>query len=437
DEAAESKRISSFLTLLLGPATKMMPLANEFAAKMFGPKDGDLKEEQTGLDGGDLAMGFLLEAGRVSAQIEVERKTGVGRNIIARLRGKNTKPDAPVVMLGAHIDHLGRGSGSNSLAKDDERDQIHQGADDNASGVAAMLEIAQYLAGERDAGRLNAKRDFVVAGWSGEELGLFGSKAFVESYYDLYPKAPKAEVDPDMQRAAAAHGMKLDAAPLTPAIATYLNLDMVGRLRESVVIQGVGSSPKFASLVQRRNVPVRLPLKLDKTSTRLPTDAAAFVARDVPILSAFTGAHEDYHTPRDTKEKLNYEGAAKIAKLFGLIARGLLTDQSVPEFKLELDDDAEKEVPRARLTAFLGTVPDYAAGKIVGVKLSGVGKDGPAFEAGVKGGDVIIELAGKKIEDIYDYTYAIEALKIGEEIGITVRRDGKPLMLKITPGSRE
>ncbi|MEO1527772.1 MAG: M28 family peptidase [Planctomycetota bacterium] len=420
-----------------GVSIAAISVTNDFAAKMFGPKDGNLKEEQSNLDGGGLAMGFLLEAGLVSAKVEVERKTGIGRNIIARLKAENAQPDAPVVMLGAHIDHLGRGSGSNSLAQDDERDQIHQGADDNASGVAAMLEIAEYLAGEKSAGRLNAKRDFVVAGWSGEELGLFGSKAFVESFYDLYPNAPKATIDPEFQRAAAAHGMKLDAAPLTPAIAAYLNLDMVGRLRESVVIQGIGSSPNFGSLVQRRNVPVRLPLKLDKTSTRLPTDASAFVARDVPILSAFTGAHEDYHTPRDTKEKLNYEGSAKIARLFGLIARGMLTDASVPEFKLDQDDAEEKEVPRARLTAFLGTVPDYAAGKIVGVKLSGVGKDAPAAEAGIQGGDVIIELAGKKIEDIYDYTYAIEALKIGEEIDITVLRGDKPLKLKITPGSRE
>ena len=204
-----------------------------------------------------------------------------------------------------------------------------------------------------------------------------------------------------------------------------------------MVIQGIGSSPKFESLVNRRNVPVGLPLTLDRTSTRLPTDASAFVAREVPILSAFTGAHEDYHTPRDTKEKLNYEGAAKIARLFALLSRGFLSDEQAPTFKLDEGEKSDQEVPRTRLTAYLGTVPDYAAGKVKGLKLSGVAKDGPAAKAGVKGGDIIVELAGKKIEDIYDYTYAIEALKIGEETSISVNRSGKTIKLKITPGSRE
>jgi hypothetical protein len=236
---------------------------------------------------------------------------------------------------------------------------------------------------------------------------------------------------------ALAHGMTTGAAPLTDAVAAYLNLDMVGRLREKLVVQGIGSSPNFESLVNRRNVPVGLPLSLDKTSTRLPTDASAFVAREVPILSAFTGAHEDYHTPRDTKEKLNYEGAAKTARLFALLARGMLTDQVVPEFKLEEGERRQEDLPKARLTATLGTVPDYGSGKIKGQKLSAVRPDTPAEQAGIQGGDIVIELAGRKIEDIHDYTYAIEALKIGQETVITVLRDDQELELRITPISRD
>lgn len=421
-----------------GVSIAAISITNEMAAKLFSDADGDIKKQQKELDDGSLAMGYILEGAKVGTTVEIERKTGVGRNVIARLPARpDSQPTYPFVMVGAHVDHLGRGAGSNSLATDDERDQIHQGADDNASGVAAMLEIAQYLAGEKRAGRLSAKRDLVVAGWSGEELGLFGSQSFIESFHQIYPDAPKAKVDEEAERMARAHGMSTDAAPLTDAVAAYLNLDMVGRLREKLVIQGIGSSPKFDSLVNRRNVPVGLPLTLDRTSTRLPTDASAFVARDVPILSAFTGAHEDYHTPRDTKEKLNYDGASKAAKLFALIARGMLTDSNVPEFKLDEGERQQEEVPRARLTAYLGTVPDYAAGKIKGLKLSGVAADGPADKAGVKGGDVIIELAGKKIEDIYDYTYAIEALKIGAETGITVQRGDEDVKLKITPVSRD
>ena len=160
------------------------------------------------------------------------------------------------------------------------------------------------------------------------------------------------------------------------------------------------------------------------------------MGRHVPIISGFTGAHEDYHTPRDTPDKLNYEGAAKISRLFALIARGILTSDQPPEFKLE-ESEVEQEVPRARLTAYLGTIPDYVAGDTKGLKLSGVAAGGPAEKAGLKGGDIIVELAGRKIEDIYDYTYAIEALKIGEEVDVAVMRDGNRVTLKLTPGSRD
>ncbi|MCC9602729.1 M28 family peptidase [Stieleria sp. JC731] len=422
-----------------GVSIAAISITNEMAEKLFSEADGKLAEQQASLDGGEMALGYLLEGERVGTSITVERKTGVGRNVIARLPADESKdePTYPFVSIGAHVDHLGRGAGSNSLAREDELDQVHQGADDNASGVAAMLEIAQYLASEKNAGRLKMQRDLLIAAWSGEELGLYGSQAFVESFDEFFPDAPKSEIDPEAERIAQAHGMTNNAKPLTKAVAVYLNLDMVGRLREKLIVQGIGSSPKFEALVNRRNVPVGLPLTLDKTSTRLPTDASAFVSRDVPILSAFTGAHEDYHTPRDTKEKLNYDGAADTAKLFALLSRGFLTDDSVPEFKLEEGPRDEEEVPRARLTASLGTVPDYGAGKIKGQKLSGVRPGTPAADAGLQGGDIVVELAGRKIEDIYDYTYAIEALKIGEETTIKVQRDDKTLSIKITPAARE
>ena len=156
----------------------------------------------------------------------------------------------------------------------------------------------------------------------------------------------------------------------------------------------------------------------------MPTDASAFVARDVPILSAFTGAHEDYHTPRDTPDKLNYEGAVKISRLFALLTRGFLTATEAPPFELD-EGEKREEAPRARLTAYLGTIPDYVAGDIKGLKLSGVAGQGPAAIAGVQGGDIIVKLAGRKIDDIYDYTFAIEALKIGQEVEIVVQRGEK------------
>ncbi|MGI9471142.1 MAG: M28 family peptidase, partial [Rubripirellula sp.] len=216
-------------------------VSNEVASKLFENAEQDLAKTQKELDDGSLHMGFPLSNATASAEVEIERRRGTGRNVVARLPAGDVANDkSPVLILGAHIDHLGMGGSSNSLAKDDERDQVHVGADDNASGVAAMLEIAQYLAAEKKAGRLKPKRDLLVAAWSGEELGLFGSQAFVDDYHRLYPDAPRTPVTVSEEdaKAAHAHGMTTDAEPLTAAVAAYLNLDMVGRLREKLVVQG-------------------------------------------------------------------------------------------------------------------------------------------------------------------------------------------------------
>ena len=255
------------------------------------------------------------------------------------------------------------------------------------------------------------KRDMLFAAWSGEELGLLGSNHF-----------------------AATFGGKGKDDPLSPAIAAYLNMDMIGRLDENVIIQGLGSSPVWAREIERRNAPVGLPIATQNESY-LPTDATSFFLKQVPILSAFTGSHEDYHSPRDTAEKLNYEGIRDIARFMGLMARGLLKMEEAPEYTAMARPEGSAR--RAVMRAYLGTIPDYAAGDVPGLKLSGVAKGGPAEQAGVKGGDVIVALAGKKIENIYDYTYAIEALKIGEETDITVLRGDRRLELKMVPQSRE
>lgn len=416
-------------------------ITNRVAQQILDGSGKNLGSLQKTVDDGSMAMGFLVENVDVSATIAVQRNTAVGRNVIARLpAGNDDSPvQFPVIMVGAHIDHLGRGGGGNSLAREDEEQQIHFGADDNASGVAAMLEIAQYLASSKRRGSLSMKRDLLIGAWSGEELGLFGSQAFIENFTRLFPEAPIPETDPDSEEAlvAAAHGMSTDAPPLSDGVGAYFNLDMVGRMEDNLIIQGIGSSPGFEAEVRRRNVPVRLSLSLDKKAMGLPTDASAFVSREVPILSAFTGAHEDYHTPRDTADKLNYNAMVKIAKLGGLVVRGWLTDPTTPIFKLDVDSSNGEEPARTRLTAFLGTIPDYAASEVKGLKLSGVAKNGPADQAGVAGGDIVLKLAGRKIEGIYDYTYAIEALKIGQEVEIVVLRGDKTVPMRIIPASRE
>lgn len=408
------------------------------ADEWFRAADQDMQQLQTRLDGGEPMMGFPLEGVKLSANIDIEPITSRGRNVLALLQ-TGAEPAEEMVLVGAHIDHLGTGQ-SGSLAKEDERGGVHRGADDNASGVGCVLEIAQYLAHQVEAGKLSAQRDILIAAWSGEELGLRGSQAFADDFYQLYPDMlytllhapPPASNDVEEEEEETPAGdPHAGPLPLYPAVTACLNLDMVGRLREKLVLQGIGSSPLWKSAIERRNAVTRLRLTLQE-DCHLPTDASTFFLKGVPILSAFTGSHDEYHTPRDVPELLNYEGAAQVAQLMALITRDLVLAESAPEY---VDQPAEPEM-RANLTAYLGTVPDYTQEDLKGVKLGGVTKGAPAALAGIQAGDVIVGLAGQSIENIYDYTYAIEALKIGQETSIKVQRGDKVLELKITPASR-
>lgn len=403
---------------LSGTSLGVISVTDAVAAKIVKAAGEELPELQKAFDSGEPQMGFDLGEAKLTAKIDVHKQQRVGRNVIGRLQVGDS-PSSEAVLIGAHIDHLGTGASGSSLARDDERNGIHVGADDNASGVAAMLEVAQYLADMQRRGKLPAKRDLLLAAWSGEELGLLGSDAFADHFYELYPHVAKPEGHPPLS--------------LYPAMAACLNMDMVGRLREKLVLQGIGSSPVWNSEIERRNAPVGLALTL-QSDTYLPTDASTFYLRGVPILSAFTGSHSEYHTPRDTPDTLNYEGAAQTAHLMGVIARSLATAKETPQYTKHT---APQQQARAQMRAYLGTIPDYAAGDVKGVLLSGVAENGPTAKGGVQGGDLIIELAGRKIENIYDYTYAIEALKIGEEVVIRVRRGDRELELKVTPSSRE
>lgn len=421
---------------LSGSSIGVVSITDAVATGLMKDTKEDLKEIQESLDKGDMMMGIAIPKIKLAATIEVEQIKKEGRNVMGWLRASD-QPSPHVVLVGAHIDHLGAGDNGNSLAKDEERGGIHRGADDNASGVAAMLEMAQYLAGLKKEGKLVLQHDILFAAWSGEELGLIGSSYFTDEFFTLYPhlKASQKEHVTD-EESANPHAANPHApvGGIYPAMAAALNLDMVGRMRDNLVLQGIGSSPLWPQEIERRNALVGLPVTLQSDSF-LPTDASSFFIKGVPILSAFTGSHSEYHTPRDTPELLNYEGAANIAKLMALIARSLATTEAIPEYQSQ--QAPENQGKRASLTAYLGTVPDYAQGDIKGVLLSGVAGTGPAAKAGVKSGDVIIELAGKKVENIYDYTYAIEALRVGQETEIVVKRGAEELRLKVTPASRQ
>jgi len=404
---------------LSGTSIAAISVSDALALEWFAKSEDKLEDLQAELDKGEMMMGFELPEVSVRASIQVQPIKRTGTNVLGILRASEDPNQAAksVIIVGAHIDHLGAGGNSSSLARDEERNGIHRGADDNASGVAAMLEIAQSLASQKKAGKLQLKHDILFAAWSGEEMGLLGSAYFADHFHEIYPNLDKPE------------GNKL-----YPTVAACVNLDMVGRLRENLVLQGIGSSPYWKGEIEKRNAVVGLPITLQADSY-LPTDASTFFLKGVPILSAFTGSHSEYHTPRDTPELLNYDGAAQIAKLMGLVTRALATTQSIPEYTEQ--KAPENQGTRAAMTAYLGSIPDYAQGDIQGVLLSGVSKDGPAAQAGVKAKDIVIELAGRKVENIYDYTYAIEALKVGQETEIVVKRGSQTHRFKVTPQSRQ
>jgi len=407
-----------------GSSVAAISVTDEVAAAWFKQAGEDLGKLQEALDTGKPKMGFELPNVKVGAQIEMTQVNATGRNVVGRLVVGDT-PSEQAIMVGAHIDHLGNGRSGNSLARDDESTYIHFGADDNASGVAALLEIAEYLAKQKKEGKLKGKRDIIFAGWSGEELGLLGSQHYVEKLQaELNPTA----TDP----VAAAHSGSGANKSIAPRIAACLNMDMVGRYNGSLVLQGIASSPYWNKAAEK-NATVGLTLKLSN-DTNLPTDASSFYRAGVPILSAFTGSHTDYHTPRDTADKLNYADMSRIARLMGLVTRGLATDDAVPSFT-EAAKAETAERPRAAMRAYLGSIPEYG-GDIKGVLLGGVTAGSPMEKAGAKKGDVIVELAGRKIENVYDYTYAIEALKIGQETTLTVMRGEDKVEMKVTPGRR-
>ncbi|VAX11645.1 tolB protein precursor, periplasmic protein involved in the tonb-independent uptake of group A colicins [hydrothermal vent metagenome] len=401
----------NFESTLAGTSIAVISITDNMAEKLLTTSGKSLKTLQSALDSGKQEAGFNLPGLKFSANIRLHQEQRMGRNVLARLNA-GEGPGASAVVIGAHIDHIGDGVGKSSLAGGDEAGQIHPGADDNASGVSALLEIAQYLADQKRQGRLKLKQDILFAAWSGEELGLLGSSHFTKGF--------------------AAKG---DAGKgLTPQVTAYLNLDMVGRLDKSLHLLGVGSSSIWAGEIERRNVPVGLSIKT-QNDTFLPTDATSFYLQGVPILSAFTGSTAEYNTPRDTADLINYPGLAKIARLMALITRSVAMQAEAPDF-IQTNKPSTK-ASRANLRAFLGTIPDYANTDTQGVKINGVTKGTPGEKAGILSGDIIMELAGQKIENIYDYTHALNALKVGQEVEIAVQRDGTLMTLKVVPEARE
>ena len=393
----------TFDTALAGSGIVAASVNGDAGRAIFaGAPDRNLEKVQESMDTGNPhASGFALPGVTVTVEAAVEREKRTARNVVAYLpaSGSTTGVEKPWIALGAHFDHLGRGGSGNSLASKEEIGRIHYGADDNASGTAAVLAAAEALA------RQPRRRHVMLGFWSAEEIGLIGSNDFVNE--------PPVPVD---------------------QLAAYLNFDMVGRMADNkLTVQATGTSPVWNRIIEQANVAAGFDLVLQPDPYQ-PTDVATFNAASVPSLSFFTSTHADYHRPGDTADKINYEDLDRIVEFAVAIVKRVGDTPDAPQFtKVDQPTDTGS---RAGVRVFTGTIPDYAT-NVKGLLLGGVIGGGPAEQAGLQKGDVIVEIAGQSIANIYDYTYALELLKVGEPVKIIYMRGSERRETTLTPGARK
>ena len=310
-------------------------------------------------------------------QVALGKKERTGHNVI----GYIDNGAAHTVILGAHYDHLGYGEDHNSLWTG--KPEIHNGADDNASGTAAVIELAKMLKNSK-----LKKNNYLFICFSGEELGLYGSKYFTEN-----PTIPLAAVD------------------------YMINFDMVGRLNNStrtITIGGYGTSPSWGKLLPEKTKSLKV--KFDSSGIG-PSDHTSFYLKDIPVLFFFTGTHPDYHKPTDDADKINFEGEFRVLQYVENVLK-----ETNNMNKLAFLKTREPKMESAHFTVSLGFMPDYTFSG-TGVRADGIIDGKIAQQIGMKAGDVIIKLGDFNITDINNYMTALSKFKKGDSTKVTVMRD--------------
>ena len=391
----------TFDTALAGSGIVAASIDGAAGAAIFAAAGKTLNDVQQSLDSGNPHVAGFDVPTTVTVRAKVERERHTAYNIAGYLPATGRPAaDKPWLGLGAHYDHLGRGENGSSLASKEEAGRIHGGADDNASGDAAVLAVGGILA------KQPRPRNVLLAFWSGEELGLLGSAAF-----------------------AAAPPLKMSE------LAAYLNFDMVGRMQDNKLsVQASGTSKAWDKMIEQANVKAGFNLSLQPDPYQ-PTDVATFNTASVPSLNFFTGAHADYHKPTDTADKIDYDDLDRIVDFAAAIARRVEDTPDAPVFA-KVEPQTQGGATRAGVRVFTGTVPDYAS-DAKGLLLGGVVAGGPADAAGLQKGDVIVEIAGQTIANIYDYTYALDVLKIGQPSKVVYMRGGERKETTLTPSARK
>jgi hypothetical protein len=341
--------------------------------------------------------GTFFQSLSLASALNPHAPGGTGRNVIAALDGVDPRLKDEWIVIGAHYDHLGEGGTRSSLAPGEKA--IHNGADDNASGVSVVLSAARaFASGPRPA------RSVLFIAFTGEESGLLGSTHFV-----THPT-------------------------IAGRMTAMINLDMVGRLgTASLIVYGVETAEQWRTLLEPAAARAGIAIAT-RGEGYGPSDHTAFYAKDIPVLHLFTNTHSDYHKPTDDADRIDAAGLEKVTKMVVEIASAV---SARPE-QLTLKRGAGK--PPAANSAgtggtYLGSVPDFSPVER-GVKLSGVTPGSPADKAGVRSGDIIVGMAKLEVADLQGLTDALRAHKPGDTVPLLLIRDGKPLTLEVTLGTR-
>jgi len=377
----------------------------------------------------------------ISLSTSLVRRDSPSFNVVGILDGSDPTLKNETIVIGAHYDHLGHG-GEGSLAP--REGEIHHGADDNASGVAGMLELARFFTSQGN----RPRRTIVFIAFSGEEEGLLGS-----NYYVNHPIVPLANT------------------------VAMINMDMIGRMKDNkLIVGGVGTTPGWRQVIANANTAERMvvaataessssmPRSASSTNRAAvpmvtgingrpvvtydrenpfdltlnedgfgPSDHSSFYAKQIPVLFFWTGTHNDYHKPSDTADKINYADEARILTLVARIVREIDSNDKRPGYTVAKSEATGRT---GGFRVYLGTIPNYADSND-GLLLDGVRDDSPAAKAGLKPGDKIVKLAGHDVKNVYDYTFALGEMKAGQEYEVELMRGGERIKVMITPAARK
>jgi hypothetical protein len=365
-------------------------VSQDVAAAILG--EGDMGSIAEKCKRGPCARALEGTNVRVVTAVSRTRETNAA-NVVGKVSGRDPDLAREVVVLGAHYDHVGLGR-YGSLGGTSAAGQVHNGADDNASGTAVLLEVAEWFALPEN----RPRRTVVFVAFSGEEIGLLGSREFC------------------------------DTCPIPlGTVVTMVNLDMVGRLRERKLdVGGVGTGRDLRAIVEEANRERAFSITWDEQG-EAPTDSTSFFRKGVPVLWFFTGLHDDYHRPSDDAALLNYEGLEDVALLTRDVARALAERDERIVFQ---------RPPAPPRPPVLGIRPARAADVAEGVVVEAVVADGPAAEAGVRPGDVIVGLAGQVVRTMEDLLRVLRRLEPGKPVEVVVLRDGERLEVSVVLGER-